>query len=259
MNILSFALFGTDEKYRNGIIQNANLAIEIYPDWILLVYCDKYNFYFLRDKIPKNTKLVLQKDKSVGLEGMSWRLLATEIEEAQVILFRDADSLITFREKFAIDEWLASSFDTHLIRDHPYHFSPIMGGMFGVRRESKTVLARLVKEKLNTRRLTNYGDDQAFLSSEFYPKIKFKALVHTNSIRYLFEYAAPLRQLETNERFIGAFSYIGIEEHNSYNQIRESSPPLTLLPIYWKEGYFSKKLFRPFMFKRIKYHCHWCL
>ena len=48
---------------------------------------------------------------------------------------RDLDSLITEREAAAVLEWQQPEYDNrpvHIMRDHPSHGVPILGGMWGV-------------------------------------------------------------------------------------------------------------------------------
>ena len=36
--IISFSLWGDNPKYTNGAIENADLALEVYPNWICRFY-----------------------------------------------------------------------------------------------------------------------------------------------------------------------------------------------------------------------------
>lgn len=42
---------------------------------------------------------------------------------------RDADSRIIPREEAAVREWLTTDRIFHVMRDHPYHCTPILGGI----------------------------------------------------------------------------------------------------------------------------------
>lgn len=170
--LISFALFGEDPKYRTGMLANVRAAPHFYPGWKLIIYCDRINHDALaQEALGDAVECVLQKDTSQGFEGANWRFLAALRAEADVILFRDADSIFSKREVDAVNEWLDSKKDTHIIRDHPYHRAPVMAGLFGVRGRSRAILAKLIRSRLLSRRLTEYGDDQAFLATDFYPKV----------------------------------------------------------------------------------------
>jgi hypothetical protein len=50
-----------------------------------------------------------------------------------VVVFRDSDSVVNFREQAAVEEWLAAKTITlHSMNDHTGHPWPLMAGMFGV-------------------------------------------------------------------------------------------------------------------------------
>jgi hypothetical protein len=63
-----------------------------------------------------------------------WRFEAIDDPEVEVMMSRDTDSRFWLREKLAVDEWLNSDCIFHIMRDHPYHFFPILAGMFGTKK-----------------------------------------------------------------------------------------------------------------------------
>jgi len=75
---------------------------------------------------------------------MIWRILAAfdpqvynamnisyEINypKVDILMLRDLDSTLSTRERAAVDEWLSGSaeYPVHIMRDHPWHFRPILG------------------------------------------------------------------------------------------------------------------------------------
>lgn len=50
-------------------------------------------------------------------------------ERVDVFMSRDAVSEILHRENKAVREWLASDRLYHIMRDHPQHCIPILGGV----------------------------------------------------------------------------------------------------------------------------------
>lgn len=261
MKYISFALFGSDQKYRRGMLNVIDSAPDYFPGWQLLIYCDAVNHAALTaENLPAYVECIRQKDISQGVEGMSWRFLAALRPDAEAVLFRDADSAFTHREKRAVEEWWASSCDTHIIRDHPYHRSPVMGGLLGVRGAAMRLLARTVEQKKSAHRLTEYGDDQVFLTSEFYPKVRRTALVHTNCVRYFPEYTTPLPDDQSGQSFIGAYAFLSAEEQAKYEGIRRSEPPVTLFPDDLKRIPLLRKVLKKLDGRSgLKHHCRWCL
>jgi hypothetical protein len=259
LKFIAYSLFGQVEKYRVGLLRNLEIAPLLYPDWTCLVYCDERNFQSLMELALPHARFILQDTYSHELAGAAWRLNACTELGAEAIIFRDTDSLLGEREKAIVDSWLSSGHDVHLIRDHPLHFSPVMAGMFGVKGEAVSLLARMVEQYLGGHRQHVYGDDQVFLNKHFYPKIKHQALVHTTSVRYLFEYTQPIRACREDELFIGAYEFACPSEQAGYIADRLSTPGLTRLPYSWRDKRLLKLFFNRLKITRINYGCLWCL
>ena len=54
-------------------------------------------------------------------------------------LCRDLDSRFSKREAAAVGEWLQSSAAIHVMRDHPQHGAPLLGGLWGARVTDKNI------------------------------------------------------------------------------------------------------------------------
>ena len=106
--------------------------------------------------------------------SMFWRFYPASEQDVECMLSRDTDSRLTVRERDAVEEWLASDKGFHIMRDHPYHATEILGGMWGVKRgvisEMKNMIDRYIKGDF-------WQVDQNFLK-EVYPLIRDKAFVH---------------------------------------------------------------------------------
>ena len=158
--IVSFSLWGDIPMYNVGAIRNAELMFETYPfDWTA-------RFYIGSD-VPKKTINTLNAFPNVEIvdmtgtpndwQGMFWRFYGVNKEEdIEYIVFRDTDSRITPREWEATREWMNSGKCLHIMRDHPYHTEPIMGGMWGCKpKELIDIINRDVYEKHNLEHATN--------------------------------------------------------------------------------------------------------
>lgn len=177
--IISFSLWGDNPKYWRGAIKNAELARQIYPDWEPRFYCgsrigtDVTNWLY--DANPL-TKILISHD--VGdWRGMFWRFEAAS--EADVMISRDCDSRLNLREKFAVDEWLASPKTFHIMRDHPWHGSKILGGMWGVKGPCQMIADLMERWPQEDR----YQTDQDFLSAMIYPIASKDAMIHASFCR----------------------------------------------------------------------------
>jgi hypothetical protein len=178
--VISFSLWGDDPKYTIGAIRNAELTPTIFPGWISRFYC---GLSVPNDIIEKLNSLphteVIMMDTDGDWTGMFWRFYACE--DSDVMLSRDTDSRITIREKLAVDEWLESDKDFHIMRDHPYHGTQILGGMWGVRNG----ILKNMKELIDNYNKGNFWQvDQNFLRDKIYPMIENTSYVHDEFFNY---------------------------------------------------------------------------
>ena len=94
--IISFSLYGNSPIYLNGIITNAKLVPKIFPKWIMRVYCEADKFDI--SPLQKLGCEIIFKPCSILHSGMFWRFLAAWDEEAERVIFRDADSRLNKKE-----------------------------------------------------------------------------------------------------------------------------------------------------------------
>ena len=107
--------------------------------------------------------------------GMLWRLLPILDPLVDVVLIRDLDSRLTRREAGAVGEWLASSKAVHVMRDHPSHSWPMLGGMWGARMEGeREMLGGLTRRLLGevVARVWVYLADQTQLQRVVWPAVQ---------------------------------------------------------------------------------------
>jgi hypothetical protein len=173
--IISFSLWGTNPKYTIGAIRNAELAKEIYPDWIC-------RFYTGEDVTNEIKTALLSLDSEIvemggaDWNGMFWRFFAADSDD--IVISRDTDSRLGLREKAAVDEWLSSDKDFHIMRDHPYHAYHIMGGMWGCRNGILKGIRQMISYYDTGTFNNKYQVDQNFLRDVVYSVVKDKATVH---------------------------------------------------------------------------------
>ncbi|MGN7074038.1 tetratricopeptide repeat protein, partial [Neisseria sp. P0001.S004] len=65
--------------------------------------------------------------------GTMWRFLAINDPEVEYVIFRDADSIICYRDAAAVSEWIKSGTLFHTIRDSGSHTALILAGMWGAK------------------------------------------------------------------------------------------------------------------------------
>jgi hypothetical protein len=174
MKIISYSLWGDNPKYTVGAIRNAQMSRDFYPDWIARFYIGKSVPMEIVASLKNidNTDVVLM-DESGDWTGMFWRFLAADGED--IVLSRDTDCRPSWREVRAVEEWLSSDKDFHIMRDHPYHGTAILGGMWGARNG----ILRGISKKISEYYKGNFWQvDQNFLREIVYPVVKDRAMVH---------------------------------------------------------------------------------
>jgi len=177
-NIVSYSLWGDNPKYTIGAIRNAEGVNKLYPGWECRIYyadvpdeiITELNSYINVNLIDMSTNAVLC---NPDWTGMFWRFLAADSDD--VVLSRDTDSRITQREVDAVNDWLESGSSFHIMRDHPYHATAILGGMWGAR---YGILKGVSKKIEAFEKEDRWQIDQDFLKTIIYPEVRGYSKVH---------------------------------------------------------------------------------
>tara|TARA_Y100001963_G_scaffold159687_2_gene264625 strand:- start:9665 stop:10297 length:633 start_codon:yes stop_codon:yes gene_type:complete len=175
MKVIAFSLWGDNPKYTLGAIKNVEIAKELFPDWTCRFYLGEDVPEYIIQQLGKLDAECCPMSGS-GWNGMFWRFFAADSHDTMIS--RDTDSRLGEREKVAIDEWLDSDKDFHIIRDHPYHATEILGGMWGARNGILKGIKGMIKNHNNGSFDDKYQVDQNFLRDVIYPIVKDKAIVH---------------------------------------------------------------------------------
>ena len=173
--IIAFSLWGNNPKYTIGAIKNAELSKSIYPGWTSRFYVSKDVNHDIKKQLIDSGSEVLIMPTEGDWTGMFWRFDAASDLDVEVMISRDTDSRLTEREAAAVNEWLTSDKLFHIMRDHPWHGTPILGGMWGV----KAPLLRNINVLIENYAKGNFWQvDQNFLRDIVYPIVKNTAMVH---------------------------------------------------------------------------------
>ena len=149
--VISFTLFGGEEIYLRGAVENAKLAQIHYPGWECRFYVDVNVPSKLLRELTDHGAVVVVKANLNGYSGLFWRFEPITEENVDVWISRDVDSRLSEKEALAVHEWLASDKTFHIMRDaHNHDLYAIMAGMFGVRND-------LLKKRYGTVDLTCPG------------------------------------------------------------------------------------------------------
>lgn len=174
--IISFSLWGNNPKYTIGAIRNAELAKDIYPDWMCKFFVGSNTPGDIINHLNEMDNTILSiKSEECNWKSMFWRFETTYDKSITASIFRDCDSRLSMREKYAVDEWLKSDKTFHIMRDHPHHGYPILGGMWGFKHNSKYDFKTMMDSFDMQDR---YGTDYEFFIKEVYPLIGSDKIVH---------------------------------------------------------------------------------
>ena len=133
LNIISFYLTLNEPRYVQGLFRNIELAEEIYPEWVCRVFVssegvDETTIRELKDR--DNVQVVVRGGDPTY--GSLWRLEVADDPTVERFIVRNVECRLSIREKEAVDEWVESGKEFHMIRDHPWQMTPISTELFGM-------------------------------------------------------------------------------------------------------------------------------
>ena len=195
--IISFALYGNSPVYWRGALENASRARTVYPGWTCRYYAShEVQVAVIRQLRDAGAEVVRRKRRH-ETDGLFWRFLPVSESGVEATIVRDVDSRLSERERLAVDEWLASGSDIHIMRDHPDHRNLIMGGMWGCRGGAVSSMRWLILQwrwqrwRKGLPAFDRYGLDQLFLSEMVYPRYRDRACIHSDWVRFEGESVRP--------------------------------------------------------------------
>ena len=181
--VISYSLYGQQLKFLVGAIKNAQLAQRFFPGFTVRFYVGNSVPTWCRSTLAlfPNVEIIPVDEPENSISRM-WRFRAILDPKVDVVLSRDADARLSYREVLAHKEFLDSPFDFHIIRDHPTgHGYLISAGMFACKNKGMHFFEKLWSE---TPLRDTYMQDQEFLSSQIYPQIAGNVLVHDPYYNY---------------------------------------------------------------------------
>ncbi|CAF1344187.1 unnamed protein product [Adineta ricciae] len=168
---------------KTHLFQYFDEAKEKYPDWIVRVYYFSLNItqqdiHQIEAQYPNvdlcdSTNLPFLGNVVSWLPGKIQRFLPIVDPLVDIYMSRDVDSPILDRETTIVRTWLDSQEHTiHIIRDHPEHSVPILGGLWGIKTHHERSLVKDISQFLLSpdvvRCYTGRGD-QTFLEDYIWP------------------------------------------------------------------------------------------
>jgi len=169
--LISYALWGNESRYILNMFRNFPARDKYYPDWDIRVY-----YQDITDETYNKLKSLgcqLVPAKNIPLHPIFTRFCASDDTDYDAVIFRDADSIVNYRESKAVGEWLDSECILHSMRDAEPHNMEFQGGMWGIKpKRKKEELTSGITKILNIASQENYHHhsgytwgDQTFLES----------------------------------------------------------------------------------------------
>lgn len=178
-NVIAYSLWGNAPRYVETALRNAEIAPDLYPSWHCRFYCDDTVPASVRERLEAlGASVVLKMRPPVRHAGLFWRFLVADDPDVDRFLVRDADSLLTVRERVAVDDWLLGEMPFHAMRDWWSHSELLLAGMWGGCGGLLTGLAGHIEAYFKRPEVANRALDQGFLARVIWPAIRGRCLVH---------------------------------------------------------------------------------
>jgi hypothetical protein len=179
-NVIAYALWGDEPRYHVPLLENVRLLPHLFPGWTIQVYHGHtVSPAYLNELTARGVALRPMRLAAgePAHRGLLWRFEVIADPAVCRFLIRDADSLLTVKERIAVDAWLASSFHFHAMRDWYTHTDLILAGMWGGVGGILPAPAELMRARTFWRAETDHLD-QDLLSETVWPAIRRNILIH---------------------------------------------------------------------------------
>lgn len=186
VNVFSFCLYGPENpRYYPGLLDNIALAGRYFPEWKVYVYYGSDVEDSMLRQLEACSSVVLRPTGVTGAINMIHRFYAIDEGGVDLMMVRDADSRIHWKDRWAIKEFVRQpQFVAHTIRDNIEHTASMMGGLWGIRKSAGLNLhSEYAAHKEDTSNGHRHGHDQNFLADVIYPKVVNRMLVHYSNNR----------------------------------------------------------------------------
>lgn len=180
MKVFSFCLYGPyNERYYPGMLQNLQLINKHFPDWYTFIYIGADVDAHTVSVFQTAPRVIIRYTGHVGAINMIYRFFAIDEPGVDLMMVRDADSRIHWKDRWAIREFGRSEgFVAHAIRDNNQHTASLMGGLWGLRKTAGINVREEYALYKDNPVVIGLAHDQDFLGIRIYPKVVSKLLAH---------------------------------------------------------------------------------
>jgi hypothetical protein len=189
VNAFSFCLYGPpNPRYYTPLVENIKIAQEHFPDWkVWIHFAPDVDAAYIRllDSYPN---VVLRHTAKLGPINMIERFCTIDEPGVDLMVVRDADSLIHWRDRWALQQFLdRPQYSLHAIRDHKDHKCRICGGLWALRKVDGLIMRKEYETYLQNPKDFGVAHDQNFLAAHLYPLLNGKIYVTYDRPENLFE------------------------------------------------------------------------
>ena len=179
-NIIAFSLFGNLARYCETSIINVDLVKEIYPEWTCRFYVNDTVTDLVKQRLrDKGAQIVEVNEQQNQLSGLFWRFFVMDDPTVKRFLIRDADSLVSYRERAAVDAWVGSDKWFHTMHDGYTHTELILAGMWGGCHGIFEHTEQLIHDFIQKGQFPNQRViDQHFLRFSIWPTLSQSVMIH---------------------------------------------------------------------------------
>jgi len=175
----SYSLYGTEKMYTEGMIVNAKVLFSKFPNAVIQIY--------VADDVPPDivsrlllvpTVKIVNVERKIGIKNMFDRFKTIDEPDCSIMIVRDADSRPYERDSSCIEDFINSDKLLHIVRDHGEHGTPILGGLWAIRKSGLwKPMSPMIDQYIEHIGDFHRGVDQFFLRDIIYPELKSRALI----------------------------------------------------------------------------------
>ncbi|MGC8751783.1 hypothetical protein [Hydrotalea sp.] len=223
--IISYSLYGSKPMYLWGAVENIKTAAWLFPDFICRFYVDDTVPAAFLEQLHQYSHVEVIDMTGSNLPKMTWRFLPADDSNVELFLSRDADSRLSEREKWIIDDWIQNGKQFLLIKDHPVFYKGflMMGGLWGMKNIAPYGMQQLIQnwwQQYPQNGLDIYNDDQHFLSAVIYPAILDKLSYYDDYNLNGLPFAQKIKIPRSNYHFIGEAFDENNKRFSHYKELR---------------------------------------
>ncbi|XP_074597502.1 uncharacterized protein LOC141852400 [Brevipalpus obovatus] len=225
-NVISYSLYGDKRDFYRNLHIVIRKARQIFPNWIPRFYISiDAPSKAIENMVKAECELILVRITKYALtkfgqnhhyHGMFWRFFAASDPEVNRYIVRDTDSFAIQRDKDAVDDWIHENKMFHVMRDHLYHGTQMLGGMWG------GIVNQTIFDMTKIYNATSIVDDgkgidQLFLANYVYPIVLNRMTCHQS---HPFRYEGECRNFPTKregKEFVG--NMLALLDYNDTNEI----------------------------------------